>query len=109
MEAPTRGIPAREAAELVIGAVVDPGGVPRAKVVPAARADRFAADGMGAAVSWNVFCADDQLAFTPEFSVVYSYGVDLGRSDYGYYYYTSDDERTSKRAGRSRGKSKQAG
>lgn len=70
MEAPTRGIPAREAAELVIGAVVDPGGVPRAKVVPAARADRFAADGMGAAVSWNVFCADDQLAFTPEFSVV---------------------------------------
>ena len=70
MGAPTRGIAAGDAADLVIGSVVDPGGVPRAKTVPAGRADRFAAEGMGAAVSWSVFCADDQLAFTPEFSVV---------------------------------------
>ena len=70
MGAPTRGIPVGDAAEVVIGSVVDPGGVPRAKTVPARHAGRFAAEGMGAAVSWSVFCADDQLAFTPEFSVV---------------------------------------
>jgi capsular exopolysaccharide synthesis family protein len=36
-------------------------------------------------------------------------GVDLGRSDYGYYYYTSDEERESRRSGGARGRSKRAG
>ncbi|MBO9579007.1 MAG: glutamine synthetase, partial [Microbacteriaceae bacterium] len=55
---------------LVIGSIVDPGGVPRAKAVPASRLDAFSEAGMGASTSWNVFCADDQLAFTERFSVV---------------------------------------
>lgn len=55
---------------LLIGSLVDPGGVARAKAVPAARAEAFATVGMGASPSWNVFCADDRLAFTERFSVV---------------------------------------
>ncbi|MEV4689355.1 glutamine synthetase family protein [Microbacterium sp. LWH3-1.2] len=56
--------------DLVIGSIVDPGGVPRAKAVPASRAGVFATAGMGASPSWNTFCVDDQIAFTGRFSVV---------------------------------------
>lgn len=56
--------------DLVIGSIVDPGGVPRAKAVPASRAAAFATAGMGASPSWNTFCVDDQIAFTGRFSVV---------------------------------------
>lgn len=55
---------------IVIGSLVDPGGVPRAKVVPRARLDAFVGVGMGLSPSWNVFCVDDDLAFTERFSVV---------------------------------------
>ncbi|WP_460775100.1 type I glutamate--ammonia ligase [Microbacterium sp. GXF7504] len=54
--------------QLLIGSLIDPGGVARAKAVPAARTHEFATSGMGASPSWNVFRADDQLAFTQRFS-----------------------------------------
>lgn len=57
-------------ATLLVGSIVDPGGVPRAKAVPADRADIFATAGMGASPSWNTFCVDDQIAFTGRYSVV---------------------------------------
>lgn len=55
---------------LLSGTVVDPAGVTRAKQVPAARARAFHVNGMGASPSWNVFCIDNFVAFTPEFGVV---------------------------------------
>lgn len=55
---------------LVIGSLVDSGGVARAKVVPASHVDELATVGMGASPSWSVCCADDALAFTERFSVV---------------------------------------
>jgi glutamine synthetase len=54
---------------LTVGSVVDMAGVTRGKVVPAARTTNFQDTGMGASPSWNVFCVDDALAFTPKFSV----------------------------------------
>lgn len=57
-------------ARLLIGSLVDPGGVARAKAVPLDRGEAFEGVGMGASPSWNVFCADDRLAFTERFSVV---------------------------------------
>lgn len=54
--------------QLLIGSLIDPGGVARAKALPAVRAHEFMASGVGASPSWNVFCADDQLAFTERFS-----------------------------------------
>jgi glutamine synthetase len=55
---------------LLSGSVVDPAGVIRAKHVPAHRADAFHSSGMGASPSWNVFCVDNAIAFTPRFGVV---------------------------------------
>lgn len=55
---------------LLSGSVVDPAGVIRAKHVPARRAGAFHAHGMGASPSWNVFCVDNAIAFTPRFGVV---------------------------------------
>jgi len=55
---------------LLSGSVVDPAGVIRAKHVPAHRADAFHSAGMGASPSWNVFCVDNAIAFTPRFGVV---------------------------------------
>jgi glutamine synthetase len=56
--------------EIVVGSVIDFGGVARAKAVPLARLASFVTDGMGASPSWNVFCIDDSIAFTPSFGVV---------------------------------------
>jgi glutamine synthetase len=55
---------------LLSGSVVDPAGVIRAKHVPVNRADAFHENGMGASPSWNVFCVDNAIAFTPRFGVV---------------------------------------
>ncbi|WP_255620793.1 glutamine synthetase family protein [Pseudonocardia sp. DSM 110487] len=55
---------------LLSGSVVDPAGVIRAKHVPAQRAGAFHVSGMGASPSWNVFCVDNAIAFTPRFGVV---------------------------------------
>lgn len=55
--------------ELVLGTVVDMAGVPRGKAVPVERLPAFAHTGMGASPSWNVFCVDTGIAFTPSFGV----------------------------------------
>ncbi|MCJ0906786.1 glutamine synthetase family protein [Rhodococcus sp. ARC_M6] len=66
---------------LVIGSIVDLAGVARAKVVPANRVDAFVSSGMGASPSWNVFCADDALAFTENYSVVGDLRLRISESD----------------------------
>jgi glutamine synthetase len=55
---------------LFTGSIVDPAGVIRAKHVPVSRAPAFHVNGMGASPSWNVFCIDNGIAFTPRFGVV---------------------------------------
>jgi glutamine synthetase len=57
-------------ARLLAGTMVDPAGVIRAKHVPVARARAFHTGGMGASPTWNVFCIDNAIAFTPRFGVV---------------------------------------
>jgi glutamine synthetase len=54
---------------VVVGSVVDLGGVARAKTVPLRRLGSFARSGMGASPTWNVFCIDDAIAFTDRFTV----------------------------------------
>ena len=54
---------------LVLGTVVDPAGVTRAKAVPRDRLPVFVDAGMGASPSWNVFCVDFGIAFTPALGV----------------------------------------
>ncbi|MFD2093361.1 glutamine synthetase [Blastococcus deserti] len=48
----------------------DSGGVIRAKTVPARRIESFARSGMGASLTWPVFCVDNGIAMTPELGVV---------------------------------------
>lgn len=55
---------------LIVGSVIDPGGVARAKAVPVGRLASFVRSGMGASPSWNVFCIDDAIVFTDQFHVV---------------------------------------
>ena len=55
---------------VLVGSVVDMAGVARAKTVPLRRAAAFHSAGMGAAPSWNVFCADAAIAFTDRLGVV---------------------------------------
>src|SRR3712207_8310712 len=52
------------------GVVSDSGGVIRAKTVPARRIESFARSGMGASLTWPVFCVDNGIAMTPEVGVV---------------------------------------
>jgi glutamine synthetase len=54
---------------LVVGTVVDMAGVTRAKAVPRDRLAAFVQVGMGASPSWNVFCVDFGVAFTPALGV----------------------------------------
>jgi glutamine synthetase len=56
-------------ARIVLGTVVDMSGVTRAKGVPLDRLEDFVDSGMGASPSWNVFCVDFGIAFTPELGV----------------------------------------
>jgi glutamine synthetase len=55
---------------LLLGSVVDMAGVARAKAVPLRRAADFHTAGMGASPTWNVFCADNAIAFTDRLGVV---------------------------------------
>lgn len=55
---------------LLAGSVVDMAGVARAKTVPLRRAGVFHTAGMGASPTWNVFCADNAIAFTDRLGVV---------------------------------------
>jgi glutamine synthetase len=52
------------------GVVSDTGGIIRAKTVPARRIESFARSGMGASLTWPVFCVDNGVAMTPELGVV---------------------------------------
>jgi glutamine synthetase len=52
------------------GVISDSGGVIRAKTVPARRIESFARSGMGASLTWPVFCVDNGIAMTPELGVV---------------------------------------
>jgi glutamine synthetase len=54
----------------LVGTVVDSAGVIRGKQVARERADVFATSGLGASMSWAVFCIDDALSFTPSYSAV---------------------------------------
>lgn len=54
---------------MVTGSVVDMAGVARSKSVPVARTATFHRSGMGASPTWNVFCIDNAVAFTPRFTV----------------------------------------
>ncbi|GLY66751.1 glutamine synthetase family protein [Amycolatopsis taiwanensis] len=57
-------------ARVLTGTIVDPAGVIRAKQVPIEHAGVFRNQGLGASPSWNVFCIDNTVAFTPRFGVV---------------------------------------
>ncbi|EAP99483.1 GlnA3 [Janibacter sp. HTCC2649] len=61
-----RGLGART----LTGVVSDTGGVLRAKTVPAARIESFARSGMGASLTWPVFCVDNAVAVTEALGVV---------------------------------------
>jgi glutamine synthetase len=50
--------------------VSDTGGVIRAKTVPARRIESFARSGMGASLTWPVFCVNNDVAMTPDVGVV---------------------------------------
>jgi glutamine synthetase len=54
---------------IVLGTAVDMSGVTRAKGVPVGRLGAFVHSGMGASPSWNVFCVDLGIAFTPDVGV----------------------------------------
>ena len=60
---------AERGVRLVLGTVVDMAGVTRAKAVPVDRLPAFVDVGMGASPSWNVFCVDFGVAFTPALGV----------------------------------------
>jgi glutamine synthetase len=57
-------------ARLLCGVVADSGGVLRSKSVPAERIEVFASAGMGASVTWPVFCVDNGIAMTDDLGVV---------------------------------------
>ncbi|MFT3873896.1 MAG: hypothetical protein QM714_14840 [Nocardioides sp.] len=52
------------------GVISDTGGVLRSKTVPSARIESFARSGMGASLTWPVFCVDNAVAMTPTLGVV---------------------------------------
>lgn len=52
------------------GVISDSGGVIRAKTVPAPRIESFARSGMGASLTWPVFCVDNAVAMTEELNVI---------------------------------------
>ncbi len=59
-----------DGARVVLGVVSDSGGVMRGKSVPAARIESFARSGMGASLTWPVFCVDNHVAMTEQIGVV---------------------------------------
>lgn len=59
-----------QGARTLTGIVSDTGGVLRAKTVPAARIESFARSGMGASLTWPVFCVDNAVAMTDALGVV---------------------------------------
>jgi glutamine synthetase len=64
------GVLADRGVRIVVGTAVDMSGVTRAKAVPLDRLEAFVRNGMGASPSWNVFCVDFGIAFTPDLGVI---------------------------------------
>jgi glutamine synthetase len=56
--------------ELVLGSIIDMGGVARSKQSTLRQAGVFHREGLGASPSWSAFCIDNTIAFTPELNVV---------------------------------------
>lgn len=70
-DASARASSLREAgARILRGTFMDAAGVLRAKQVQIERATVFHSPGLGASPVWVIFCADDGIAFTPNFGVV---------------------------------------
>ena len=59
--------------QMLLGTFVGLDGVARSKTVPSTREDTFVRAGMGASLTWAVFCPDSLIAFTPQISVVGDY------------------------------------
>ncbi|MEC3998240.1 glutamine synthetase family protein [Actinacidiphila sp. DG2A-62] len=55
---------------VLVGSVVDMGGVARAKSVPLRRIGEFHRSGMGASPTWGSFCVDNTIVFTERLGVV---------------------------------------
>jgi glutamine synthetase len=55
---------------MVAGTVANTAGLVLAKTVPPDRLGTFAVAGLGASPTWNVFCIDGGIAFTPDLGVV---------------------------------------
>src|SRR5689334_7932993 len=66
----TAAVLADRGVRIVVGTAVDMSGVTRAKAVRLDRLAAFVRAGMGASPSWNVFCVDMGIAFTPELGVL---------------------------------------
>jgi glutamine synthetase len=60
----------RAGVRLVAGSVVNSAGIVLAKTVSPDRLAAFAGAGLGASPTWNVFCIDGGIAFTPDLGVV---------------------------------------
>ncbi|MGO1971389.1 MAG: glutamine synthetase [Propionibacteriaceae bacterium] len=67
---PTADTLRRAGLRTLTGVIADSGGVLRAKSVPAAHIERFAESGMGASLTWPVFCVDNGVALTDSVGVV---------------------------------------
>lgn len=59
-----------EGVRLVAGTMVNAAGLTLAKTVAPDRVGTFAGAGLGASPTWNVFCIDGGIAFTPDLGVV---------------------------------------
>lgn len=55
---------------LLAGTMVNTAGITLAKNVAPDRVGTFASSGLGASPTWNVFCIDGGIAFTPDLGVV---------------------------------------
>lgn len=55
---------------IVVGTMANMAGIYLAKTIPADRLATFASSGLGASPTWNIFCIDGGIAFTPDLGVV---------------------------------------
>ncbi len=61
---------AERGVRIVVGTMVNNAGLTLAKTVAPDRLGTFARSGLGASPTWNVFCIDGGIAFTPDLGVV---------------------------------------
>jgi glutamine synthetase len=55
---------------IVVGTMANMAGIYLAKTIPVDRLATFASSGLGASPTWNIFCIDGGIAFTPDLGVV---------------------------------------